>query len=486
MNLRFRTRLALVMFLTMTCTTAGLMIAYVRHDRQEKAYTTILTSDLLQIVNLTQQQVPPNADRNEVLEIYSKALKDAGLSSINVALPSGEVVASSNPAQVGKKISLKKRHPAIQEKPFEISAELQAADVDPGVGQKTYNIEFPIVQGEKVLGYVQIKGEMDAVIELLHKRYLDTLALILCIMLAGMFAAVYLAFRFTKPIDELVIGAQQVAEGNLYVMLQETGRDEIGRLSAQFNQMVERLRESRELQDKLNEAEKLTLLGRFSAVVAHEVRNSLNFINLAIDQIRAKHLDGALGERDGVERNLSNIKDEIARLNHLVSDFLSAGRQKPPTLAPCDLRRSLDEALSLAEQQSRSQAVQIRIEWPDSLPLLQLDAGLIKTCFLNILSNAIQAMPGGGEVQISATKVLNSGKEFVQLRFADTGPGIPHEDLEKVFVPFYSTKATGFGLGLAITKKIAEDHGGRIFIDDGDHKGTIVVMELPIGKSSKG
>ena len=185
MNLRFRTRLALVMFLTMTCTTAGLMIAYVRHDRQEKAYTTILTSDLLQIVNLTQQQVPPNADRNEVLEIYSKALKDAGLSSINVALPSGEVVASSNPAQVGKKISLKKRHPAIQEKPFEISAELQAADVDPGVGQKTYNIEFPIVQGEKVLGYVQIKGEMDAVIELLHKRYLDTLALILCIMLSG-------------------------------------------------------------------------------------------------------------------------------------------------------------------------------------------------------------------------------------------------------------------------------------------------------------
>jgi signal transduction histidine kinase len=481
LNFRFRTRLALVMFLTMACTTAGLMIAYVRHDRQEKAYTTILTSDLLQIVNVTQQQLPQNADRNQVLEFYSKALREAGLSSINVALPSGEVVASSNPSQVGKRISLKKRHPLIQEKPFEISAELQAADVDPSIGQKTYNIEFPIVQGEKVLGYVQIKGEMDAAIELLHKRFLNTLALILCIMLTGMFAAVYLAFRFTKPIDELVVGAQQVAEGNLYVTLRETGPDEIGRLSATFNQMVERLRQSRELQEKLNEAEKLTLLGRFSAVVAHEVRNSLNFINLAIDQIRAKHLETGPNAPDELQRNLSNIKDEIGRLNHLVNDFLSAGRQRPPSLAPCDLRATLDDAVSLVEKQSRGQNIRINIDWPEPLSALQLDAGLIKTCFLNILSNAIQAMPQGGDVKVGVTKIASAGKEVVQLRFADTGTGIPEEDREKVFAPFYSTKATGFGLGLAITKKITEDHGGQVFIEDGDYPGTVVLIELPTG-----
>ena len=165
-------------------------------------------------------------------------------------------------------------------------------DVDPGVEPKTYIIEFPIVQGDKVLGYVQIKGEMDAVGELLRKKYVDTLVLILCTMLMGMFAVVYLAFRFTKPIDLLVVGAQQVAQGNLYVSLPQGGRDEIGKLSGTFNQMVERLRQSRELQERLNEAEKLTLLGRFAAVVAHEVRNSLNFINLSIDQIRAKHTDG--------------------------------------------------------------------------------------------------------------------------------------------------------------------------------------------------
>jgi signal transduction histidine kinase len=480
LNLRFRTRLALVMFLTMACTTVALMVTYVRHDREVKAYTTVLTSDLLQIVNVAQQRIPPNSDRKQALEFYSKALKDAGLSSITVALPSGEVVASSNPAQVGKRIPLKKRHPATQENPIQISAELRDVDVDPGMEAKIYTVEFPIVQGEKVLGYVQIKGEMDAVGTLLRKKYVDTLALILCFMLMGMLAVVYLAFRFTKPIDELVEGAQLVAQGNLYVSLPEGGRDEIGRLSGTFNQMVERLRQNRELQERLNEAEKLSLLGRFAAVVAHEVRNSLNFINLAIDQIRAKHVDGDARARSELQRNLQNIKEEIGRLNHLVSDFLSVGRQVPPALAPCDLRETLAEAVSLAEKQGRRQNVKISTSLPPEMPAFQLDAGQIKTCFLNILSNAIQAMPGGGEVRITAQNTTGSGgAEFLQLRFADTGPGIPPDDREKVFTPFYSTKATGFGLGLAITKKIMEDHGGRVFVADGDAPGTVVVMEFP-------
>src|ERR1019366_717261 len=173
----------------------------------------------------------------------------------------------------------------------------------------------------------------------------------------------------------------------------------------------------------LNEAEKLTLLGRFAAVVAHEVRNSLNFINLAIDQIRAKHLDGDTRTRGELQRNLQNIKEEIARLNHLVNDFLSVGRQMPPALAPCDLKKTLEEAVSLAEKQCQRQNVKISVELPQVMPVLQLDAGQIKTCFLNILSNAIQAMPHGGEVQIAAQNITGSGgAQFLQLRFADTGP----------------------------------------------------------------
>jgi signal transduction histidine kinase len=260
----------------------------------------------------------------------------------------------------------------------------------------------------------------------------------------------------------------------------------MGRLAQTFNQMVERLRENRALQERLNEAEKLSLLGRFAATVAHEVRNSLNFINLTIDQIRAKHLNGDERAARGMERNLANIKDEISRLNHLVNDVLTAGRQAPPTLVLCDLRATLTEALALVGRQARNQSVKIELDVAQELPVFRLDPAQIKTCFLNILTNAIQAMPLGGQVRIFAviTKAPN-GEGSLDLHFADTGPGIPPAEREKVFAPFYSTKATGFGLGLAIAKKIIEDHAGRVFVDNGDTPGTDLVVQLPFPQPSR-
>jgi signal transduction histidine kinase len=258
--------------------------------------------------------------------------------------------------------------------------------------------------------------------------------------------------------------------------------------------MVERLRGNRELQQRLNQAEKLSLLGRFAATVAHEVRNSLNFINLSIDQIRAKHASGDARTARGLERNLGNIKDEIGRLNRLVNDFLAAGRQAPPEMVPCDLKATLGEAVALVEKQAHRQHIAITTELPADLPIFRLDPGQMKTCFLNIFTNAIQAMPQGGKVLVSASCLQEAGNgalhqtvqggEWLQLRFADSGPGIPPEDREKVFTPFYSTKATGFGLGLAITKKIVEDHGGRIYVADGDKPGTVIVLELPLPRPS--
>jgi signal transduction histidine kinase len=316
--------------------------------------------------------------------------------------------------------------------------------------------------------------------------YKQRLYWILGTMLAALGMVLYLAFLFTKPIEQLVAGAQQVAGGNLYVSLPSSGSGEMHRLAQTFNQMVERLRENRALQERLNEAEKLSLLGRFAATVAHEVRNSLNFINLSIDQIRAKHLSGEDRTARDLQRNLVNIKDEISRLNHLVNDVLAAGRQAPPTLVPCDLKATLTEALALVGRQARNQNIKIKLDLPQELPIFRLDSAQMKTCFLNVLTNAIQAMPGGGQVRIfAATTKAPEGAEFLQLHFADTGPGIPPAEREKVFAPFYSTKATGFGLGLAIAKKIIEDHAGRVFVNNGDTPGTDLVVQLPFPQPSR-
>jgi signal transduction histidine kinase len=485
-NLRFRTRLALVMFLTMTCTGAILTWNYVKHRREILNYVAGETSRLLTFSQLAQTQIPPKTSVDDALKIYQKKLEDLGLASVSTTSTEGKVVASTNPGQIGKKIPIKKRHLETRKDLVRLPAEFPELDPYPAIDQTAFVIQYPLVLGDKVIGYAVIKGESDQVTTLSRLWYKQRLYWILGTMLAALCVVLYLAFLFTKPIEQLVAGARQVAAGNLYISLPSRGSDEMGRLAHTFNQMVERLRENRALQERLNEAEKLSLLGRFAATVAHEVRNSLNFINLTIDQIRAKHFYGDDRAARVMERNLANIKDEISRLNHLVNDVLAAGRQAPPTLLPCDLRATLTEALALVERQAGNQNIKIELDLAQELPIFRLDSAQMKTCFLNILTNAIQAMPLGGQVRIFAviTKAP-SGEESLDLHFADTGPGIPPAERDKVFAAFYSTKATGFGLGLAIAKKIIEDHAGRVFVDNGDTPGTDLVVQLPFPQPAR-
>lgn len=493
LNLRFRTRLALILFLILASTTAILFATYIRQNERIKAYVTGITSDLLAISQVIQAKIPPKENRTQALLDYEKALKDAGISSITssitVASTSGEVVASTNPHQVGTKIKIKRRRRVTKETPIKISAEFPETDVDTSVGEKTYFVEFPIVQGDRVIGYARLRGFGDQLDPLLRRADMVRSFWILSTMLLGIFAVVYFAFLFTKPVDMLVEGARQVAQGNLYVRLPATGGTEMGRLAENFNRMVERLRENKLLQERLSEAEKLSLLGRFAGSIAHEVRNSLNFINLSIDQARAKQnalaTSGAIlagGDRSlrEIQRNLANVKEEISHLNQMVNDFLSAGRQTPPTLTPCDLRDLLTQAMSLVERQARTQDVSLSVEL-DGVHEIQADAQQIKTCFVNVLTNAVQAMPKGGEIRVSASRIEGNGlPERMRLQFADNGPGIAPMDRERIFAPYFSTKATGFGLGLAITKKIVEDHGGRIFVGNHRGPGTLMVIELPV------
>ena len=485
LNLRFRTRLALVMFVTMACTSAILTWGYFEHRTQILKYVSGEASRLLTVSQLAQTQIPAKTSVDEALKIYQKKLEDLGLSSVSTTSTEGKVVASTNPGQVGKKIPIKRRRLETRKDPVRLAAEFPELDPSPTNEQTAFTIQYPLVLGDQVIGYAVIRGESDPVTTLSRLWYKRRLYWILGTMLAALCTVLYLAFLFTKPIDQLVAGAQQVATGNLYVSLSSSGSGEMHRLAQTFNQMVERLRENRALQERLNEAEKLSLLGRFAATVAHEVRNSLNFINLTIDQIRAKHLNGDDRATRLMERNLANIKDEISRLNHLVNDVLAAGRQAPPTLAPCDLKATLTQALALVERQARRQGIKIKLDLGD-LPIFQLDSAQIKTCFLNILTNALQAMPMGGQIRIfAATSKAPNGAGCLQLHFADTGPGIPPGEREKVFTAFYSTKATGFGLGLAIAKKIVEDHAGRVFVDNGDTPGTDLVVQLPFPQSSR-
>ena len=281
--------------------------------------------------------------------------------------------------------------------------------------------------------------------------------------------------RFTRPITELGQAAARVTSGDLDFKVSASGPEEVRALSSTFNEMLAGLRRNRELEDQLQRAERSAVVGRLASGIAHEIRNPLNFINLSIDHIREKFAPQGNGDRAEYTQILTTIKDELARLNRLVSDFLSYGR--PAKLKPreIDTQSLIEEVRTLVAAQSEQQNVKINIiQNGNGNSKVQGDAEQLKTCFSNLMINAIQAMPQGGALDIT----VSPNSSLVKIDFADTGVGIESEALQQIFEPYYSTKDTGIGLGLPLTKKIIEEHGGQIAVESEISKGTMFTVTL--------
>ena len=279
----------------------------------------------------------------------------------------------------------------------------------------------------------------------------------------------------TRPITELGRVAEKVAEGNLDFSAPVSGPKEMRTLSQTFNEMLSGLRSKRNLEELLQRAERSAVVGRLASGIAHEIRNPLNFINLSIDHLRAMFAPKEEPSRAQYIHMLTTIKDELARLNRLVSDFLGYGRPAKLKIREVDARSLIEEVRDLVNTQAEQQGVTVSIEHNGHGDAkLQADSELIKTCFSNLMINAIQAMPSGGALNIS----LRPDNGFLEIKFADTGVGIMPEDLAQIFEPYYSTKETGIGLGLPLTKKIIEEHGGKINVESGLGRGTTFTVTL--------
>ncbi len=255
------------------------------------------------------------------------------------------------------------------------------------------------------------------------------------------------------------------------------GGDEIGSLSRTFNEMVERLRENRRLEERLYFAERSTAMGRLAAAVAHEIRNPLNFMNLSIDHMREKLAPEDAPRRESFDKILRNMKSEISRLNRLVGDFLSFGKPMRLDPRPCSVGEILEGVAALVDHKARDQGIALTVEVEASLPTLVADADLLKTCFLNLMINAVDAMPGGGVLTASVKRT--PGTESLQIEVADDGQGMSADQIRTAFEPYFSTKDTGLGLGLALTRKIVEDHGGSISLESEPGHGTTARIVLP-------
>ncbi len=236
--------------------------------------------------------------------------------------------------------------------------------------------------------------------------------------------------------------------------------------------LARRQEEQRALEGQLHQSERLAALGEMTAGVAHEVRNPLGIISSTAELLQER-----LAKYEPQNRLARIIVEEANRLNEKVTEFLDFARPRIPNLRPCDLEAVLDRGLEFLEPEIQRLEIRVTREYHLNGRMLAADSDLLHQAFLNLLINAIQAMPGGGRL-IVATKPGPQGRGG-EISFADTGEGIEPESLKKVLNPFFTTKEKGSGLGLPIVKSIIETHQGTIKIDSAVGDGTVVTITLP-------
>jgi signal transduction histidine kinase len=466
LDLSLNKKLVFMMIFLSLVLVSVLLFFYSQSERALLVELEKQTAELSKAIQVGVEEVTSTGSTDQMrLYNYLKELNAKGVKEISIISNTDEIIASTNPMKIGEQVSPKKKERIIK-------AELGEPVSEEG---KVYNVILPVVAGNEHYGYIHLQINSEDFSDLLRtnaiKRIVAT-SLVLCL---GIVIAVLLAWMYTRPIHNIVNAAGRVAAGDLTPDLFTDRKDEIGELTQSFNFMVQKLREKRALEEKLREVEHLSGIGQFARGIAHEIRNPLNFISLSIDHLREKYVPLEDARKEKFESLMMSIKQEIQRLNKLVGGFLDYGKPIKLSLREVELHSLVDEVLALVLAKAEKDNVEIITRY-EVLPKLSLDPELIKTCIFNVVLNAFQAMPGGGRLTIS-TKASNSK---VSIFFEDTGTGISRENLSKIFDPFFSTKESGLGLGLAMTRRVVEEHGGKVDFQSAEGKGSTITMSFPV------
>jgi signal transduction histidine kinase/putative methionine-R-sulfoxide reductase with GAF domain len=241
-------------------------------------------------------------------------------------------------------------------------------------------------------------------------------------------------------------------------------------------QMEEKIQKTtadlRKTEAQLIRSEKLAALGQLAAGIAHEIRNPLTSINILIHSMTDNLPDESVHRED-----LKVIEEEINRINEIVDQFLRFARPAPPLLKKAEVLPIFEETLQLLRPQIEKQRITVQKEF-QILPSILMDPEQMKQAILNLLLNAVQAMPKGGHLILRGQ--ISENDRFIKLSIQDSGVGISDEEMGKLFDPFFSTKEGGIGLGLSIAHRIIDQHHGKIEVESAPGKGTLFTVWLPI------
>jgi two-component system, NtrC family, nitrogen regulation sensor histidine kinase NtrY len=330
-------------------------------------------------------------------------------------------------------------------------------------------------RGKELLGVLLVGSSQQEAV-MLERRIAElALGVVAMGLLFGLLMSWWGAARVTRPVRKLSEGAREVTEGNLNARVEVRGRDEIGRLSSAFNQMIAQLSEQRE---RLVQAERVAAWRELARRLAHELKNPLFPLQTTVENLR-RAKDGSREQFEEVFQESTGILlSEIENLKDITARFSDFARMPQPELAPVNLNDVVREVSKLFEGQFGAVGrppITPELHLDPDLPLVQADATLLRRAIENLVLNAMDAMPAGGVLMLRTTY----GDGDVSLEVSDTGSGLTPEECGRLFTPYYTTKQHGTGLGLAIVQSIVSDHGGRISVESESGVGTSFHIHLP-------
>ena len=311
-----------------------------------------------------------------------------------------------------------------------------------GIPEESKIITFAPFRTERALS--RISGEVFGVVEIVQDLSED--------------------YRAIFRVQTLVVITCSVVMGILFLVLRF--------LVKRGETIIEkRAQERLKLKEKLSQAERLSSLGEMVAGISHEIRNPLGIIRSSAELLKKK-----MSNADPNNSIPEIIVEEAGRLNNIITDFLNYARPRTPNLMPCRVDSIFEKNITFLTPQIDEQGYTIKRRYQEYIPEIMADSDMLYQAFLNIVINAMQSMPGGGEITVA----ISLNEDSVIMVWEDSGEGMPEDVLEKVWDPFFTTKEKGTGLGLGIVKNIIESHGGSIRIGNREARGTRVTVKLPV------
>ena len=477
--------------------------------------------------------------QKEIQDFAQIYIKEKGLSDLVVLDQEMRAIAGKGGESLGQFYSNEPMKKVLQS--GLIGSEIKKSGSFLSSQYETLTLYAPLwVQG-KVAGGIQMEVPIgDVMVHLLTSQRMILFSIVIDAIILVIFGSFLLSRVLVKPLKDLVRLTQKISEGDFNEKIEGASTNEIGQLISSFNRMIERLGENqdslenhvrslesankqlKQAQEELIRSEKLASIGRFAAGVAHEVGNPLGAILGYASILENESID-----REESKDYLRRIQKEIERINRIVRELLDFSRPSKSEIREVDLNKVIENTLSLLSYQKDFRNIETQLELHTSLPRVEGDESQLSQVFINIILNAVDAMPLGGSLGIQTEEYVvedffvndfqplfaprrkgdpvesdyshlrrpnplaailgkfSRGDLLVRVRISDTGMGIKKEDLEKIFDPFFTTKPPdkGTGLGLSISLRIVESMGGAMRVESDVGKGASFEVYFPAASS---